>query len=182
MKYESVCATINVNGENQEISYYKNPEYLRKYCSSFKDNISFNCERNYIEKNIETYLYFLPTAIDALTGVYHLYGTEYPSGIAKINIYNLVLISIKEFNLFSKDINTFDVYRAIFENSNLGTVLRMAVDSVMESDYYRAKYYVKNCVTDSTMRKILDKNLNGHKTDKVKINKEIFNLINNSAI
>ena len=182
MKYESYYSTIIINGEEQRTLCYKNPEYLRDYCGSFYNNIIYDSDSEWIENSPEAYMYFLPNAIDALVRVYHFYGIQYPSNIAKINIYNRVLIDIRDFNLFSEDTDVYMVYKAIFENgSDLSMLLRKAAESIMDSDQYRAKFYVKNCVEDDTMRKILDKSLNGHKVDKIKIDKEIFNLIDISA-
>lgn len=179
MKYESYYSTINVNGEEQRILCYKNPEYLRDYCGGFYDKIIYDSDSERIENSPEAYMYFLPNAIDTLVRVYHYYGIQYPSNIGKINIYNIVLINIRDFDLNSEDTDVWMVYKAVFEDgSYLSMLLRKTVESVMDSDYYRAEFYIKNCVEDSTMRKILDKSLNGHKVDKVKINKEIYDLIN----
>lgn len=177
MKYESYYATVTVNGEKQEVLCYKNPEYLRDYCGGFYDNLVYDSDYESIEASPEAYMCFLPDAIDALARVYHFYGIQYPANIAKINIYNMVLIKIRDIDLFSEDTDVYKVYKAIYENDYLGMLLRKAAESIMESDYYRAVFYVKNCVEDETMRKILDKSLNGHKVDKIKINKEIYSLI-----
>ena len=163
-----------------KINFVYNFEVIRDYCGSLI-HVMYESNDDEIIRRAE-YVHHLPEAIHVMVKSYHIeyyangcHFTNAESSAVVKNIQGIIIHQLEEVKDSLMDIKMWDdvsllnnVYDLIYiDHEFIGSFLKLSVESIINSDYNRAKKYVRS-IEDPELKKILNKALHGIKPDRFK--------------